>query len=212
MDVTLSSLPAIEQPWMQKVLQNSGFITQIADTIEGPFHLVEPETFAHNLNDFEDILQKHQVKGHVFYAKKANKAAIWLKVAALFNGFADVASLPEFAHALACGIKGNHIGVTGAAKSNDLLRLANQHGALVAIDALDELERLLQSQKSRNPCGYYCVFCHRNFLTAASGLIPLIYKWRCKNVLTIAISSPWKVFLSISMAMRLARGQHSLFT
>ena len=151
MEMSPSSLPAIIAPWMESVLKNTDFLTQIADNVEGAFHLIEPEIFARNLNDFEEVLQKHQVDGHVFYAKKANKAAIWLKVSALFNGFADVASIPEFAHALACGIKGTHIGVSGAAKSNDLLHLANQHNALVAIDALDELERAIETAEITQP-------------------------------------------------------------
>ena len=151
MDINHSSLPPIQAPWMETILQNAEFLEQIFGIVEGPFHLLEPESFAHNLTEFEKILQKHQVSGHVFYAKKANKAAIWLKVAALFNGFADVASIAEFAHALACGIKGTHIGVSGAAKSNDLLQLACQHNALVAIDALDELQRAQETADVTQP-------------------------------------------------------------
>lgn len=151
MDITPLNLPAIGIPWMERIIKNPDFLGQIADNINGPFHLLEPETFRRNLTTFEDILQKYKVKGQVFYAKKANKAAIWLKIAALYNGYADVASVPEFVHALACGIKAAHICVTGAAKSNDLLRLANQHNALVAIDALDELDRAVEIAEVNQP-------------------------------------------------------------
>lgn len=136
-----SRLAAIEQPWMRAVLQNTNFLAQIADKIDGAFHLLEPESFVANLTAFAEILIKHQVKGRVFYAKKANKATIWLKKIARLNGFVDVASVPEFSHALANGIQGSHLTVTGAAKSDKLLKLAAQHHALIAIDALDELAR-----------------------------------------------------------------------
>jgi len=75
--------------------------------------------------------------------KKANKAGAWLREIARLNGFVDVASISEFVHVLANGIRGEHVGVTGAAKNNDLLWLAARHGATVAIDALDELERAI---------------------------------------------------------------------
>ncbi|MGU3575205.1 Y4yA family PLP-dependent enzyme [Brucellaceae bacterium C25G] len=143
--MVLSSLqlPPITPRWMQNVIQNNDLLKNIADAVNGSFHLVHADTFAGNLQSFEDVLKKHKIDARVYYAKKANKAGIWLDVSALFNGYVDVASIEEFSHALCHGIQGSHIGVTGASKSNRLLRLALNHNALVAIDALDELDRAI---------------------------------------------------------------------
>ncbi|NUP25835.1 MAG: Y4yA family PLP-dependent enzyme [Nocardia sp.] len=109
--------------------------------VGGPFHVVHPPRFAANLAAFQDVLTRSGVRGRVYYGKKANKAGCWLAVAADLDAGVDVASEPELVHALAHGVRGRDIGVTGAAKTDALLRLAARHDCVVAVDALDELER-----------------------------------------------------------------------
>ncbi|BCD91052.1 hypothetical protein fh0823_11910 [Francisella halioticida] len=134
---------ARQQDWAINVQQNTTLLNSIANVTNGPFHLINPKSFAKNLLDFQEVLQKHNIPGQVYFGKKANKAGAWLKEIAELNGAVDVASVPEFVDALSNGIRGEDIGVTGAAKNNELLWLSNRHGALVAIDALDELERAI---------------------------------------------------------------------
>ncbi|MCP2299318.1 putative efflux protein, MATE family [Nocardia amikacinitolerans] len=136
------SLPALEPDWLRRVRAEPEFLFDIQHAVGGPFHLVYPDRFAANLNAFRDVLAARGVAGRVYYGKKANKAGCWLDTVAELDGAVDVASEPELVHALAHGIRGRDIGVTGAAKSTGLLRLAARHDCVVAIDALDELERL----------------------------------------------------------------------
>ncbi|MED7819937.1 MULTISPECIES: alanine racemase [unclassified Francisella] len=139
----MNSMNALQQDWAINIQQNTKLLNNIAYAIDGPFHIINPESFANNLSDFQKILQSHNIAGQVYFGKKANKAGAWLTEVAKLNGAVDVASIPEFVHALSKGIRGENIGVTGAAKSDELLWLSARHGALVAIDALDELERAI---------------------------------------------------------------------
>lgn len=146
-----STLPALERPWATAVRSNSELLLQIQRAMPGPCHLIHPSTFAHNYRAFQQELSRRQVQGKVYYGKKANKASAWLREIALLEGAVDVASVPEFVHALANGIRGDMIGVTGAAKSDELIWLAAQHGATLAIDALDELERAITLTRKTVP-------------------------------------------------------------
>lgn len=151
MDVAAPSLPALEEPWAVAAREDSDLLAQIARQVSGPFHLIHPATFGNNLAAFQQVLHERGVSGQVYFGKKANKAGAWLREVAGRGGAVDVASVPEFVHSLANGIPGARIGVTGAAKSNELLWLAASHGATVAIDALDELERAIAIARETAP-------------------------------------------------------------
>lgn len=151
MGLISNAVRAVERDWAITARNSRDLLADIADVVGGPFHLIHPETFGHNLQSFQHVLNQHGVKGAVYYGKKANKAGAWLREVARHGGCVDVASVPEFTHALANGIRGENIGVTGAAKSDELLWLSARHQALVAVDALDELERALQIAADAGP-------------------------------------------------------------
>ncbi|MES4992392.1 Y4yA family PLP-dependent enzyme [Phyllobacterium sp. 22229] len=151
MELEVSSLRAIERDWAIAVRRDTPFLEQIARAVQGPFHLVHPGSFADNLLQFKEVLRRHDVPGDVYFGKKANKSGAWLREIARLDGRVDVASIPEFVHALANGIRGESIGVTGAAKSDELLWLASRHQAIVAVDALDELGRAIAIAAQSKP-------------------------------------------------------------
>ncbi|HEY2203125.1 MAG TPA: alanine racemase [Pseudonocardia sp.] len=138
------SLPAAEPPWAHRMRADPRLLGDIAHAVGGPFHVLHPETFAANLAEFSAELAGAGVTGTVYYGKKANKSGCWLPACAgAERAGVDVASVPELVHALEFGVRGEDLVVTGAAKSQDLLRLAARHRCLVAVDALDELERVI---------------------------------------------------------------------
>jgi diaminopimelate decarboxylase len=151
MELTVNSVRAVERPWAVAARQDVDLLDRIARATDGPFHVIHPDSFADNLAAFQRVLRDRKLAGDVYYGKKANKAGAWLREVAKLDGSVDVASIPEFTHALAHGIRGENIGVTGAAKSNELLWLAYRHRAMVAIDALDELERTFTLATETNP-------------------------------------------------------------
>lgn len=149
--MTVRSMRAYERAWAIAARQDANLLDDIGRATNGPFHLIHPASFVENLLSFQRVLRARRVRGQVYYGKKANKAGAWLRAAAAYDGSVDVASVPELSHALANGIRGERIGVTGAAKSDDLLWLAARQGATVAIDALDELERAIVIAKETVP-------------------------------------------------------------
>jgi diaminopimelate decarboxylase len=137
------SLPAIEPSWFREAIADPSLLADMAHAIGGPFHVLFPQQFARNLEAFTTAISSAGLDGQVMFAKKANKAGSWLQVCAEAGAGVDVASAEELVHALSRGVRGADVVVTGPAKSERLLWLAARHGCLIAMDALDELDRLL---------------------------------------------------------------------
>ncbi|MEV5650657.1 alanine racemase [Nocardia sp. NPDC052254] len=137
------ALPALQSQWAVTIQSDPVLLGDIAASVRGPFHVIDPDRFAANLTAFRAALRTAGVDGRIYFGKKANKAGAWLDECARHDGGVDVASAPELVHALAHGVRGRDIVVTGPAKSTDLLWLAARHDCLITIDDLDELERLV---------------------------------------------------------------------
>lgn len=142
------SLPAIDPSWAQQFRADPQLLADISYAVRGPFHVLYPACFAENLAAFKNALVGAGVDGEIYFGKKANKAACWLSACAEANAGVDVASAPELMHSLGHGVRGEKVMVTGVAKSEELLWLAARHRCLVAVDALDELERVIAVVRS----------------------------------------------------------------
>ncbi|MFF2806653.1 Y4yA family PLP-dependent enzyme [Streptomyces sp. NPDC058000] len=141
-EVRTPSLPALPDPATDAVL-DSGLLPELSYAFGGPFHFLLPDRFDANAAAFRTALAEAGVDGRIHYAKKANKAAVWIERCAATGIGVDVASLGELREALGNGVRGERIVVTGPAKSDDLLRVAALQACLIAVDSLDELARLL---------------------------------------------------------------------
>ncbi|AJE38904.1 type III PLP-dependent enzyme domain-containing protein [Streptomyces nodosus] len=136
------TLRALPSPATTPVVA-SGLAAELAYALGGPFHFLLPDAFTANLVAMQDALTQAGVDGFVYYAKKANKAAVFVERAAAGGAGVDVASVAELREALGHGVRGEHLMVTGPAKDPALLRLAVTHSATIAVDALDELDRVI---------------------------------------------------------------------
>ncbi|MEV6783465.1 Y4yA family PLP-dependent enzyme [Streptomyces sp. NPDC051098] len=136
------TLPVRPDPAADRV-RESGLLPELAYAFGGPFHFLLPDAFDANLAAMRQSLAEAGVDGFVYFAKKANKAAVFVERAAAAGAGVDVASAAELREALGHGVRGEHLVLTGPAKDPALLRLAVQHGALIAVDALDELDTLI---------------------------------------------------------------------
>ncbi|ANW19435.1 amino acid decarboxylase [Streptomyces clavuligerus] len=148
MAVTLQSvlpgLPVLPDPATETVLA-SGLLEELSYAFGGPFHVLLPDAFDTNLAALRAVLTEAGVDGQVYFAKKANKAAVWVERCAEGGAGVDVASTGELREALGHGVRGEDLVVTGPVKSTELLRLAVRHGALIAVDALDELDTVVMT-------------------------------------------------------------------
>ncbi len=137
------TLPAHRDPVTERV-HASGLLQELSHAFGAPFHFLLPERFEANLAAFRAVLTETAVPGKVYYAKKANKAAVFVERCAATGAGVDVASHGELREALAHGVRGEDLMVTGPAKADRLLLVAAQHGALIAVDSPDELDRVLE--------------------------------------------------------------------
>ncbi|MGW1671304.1 alanine racemase [Streptomyces sp. NPDC002324] len=126
-----------------RALLGDALLHELSHGLRGPYHVLFPDRFDANATAFRQAFAEAGVDGRVYFAKKANKAAVYAERAAVAGLGVDVASQGELREALAAGVRGEDLVVTGPAKADDLLRVALLQGALVAVDALDELDRLL---------------------------------------------------------------------
>ncbi|MFD5513684.1 Y4yA family PLP-dependent enzyme [Streptomyces sp. NPDC127051] len=145
------SLPSIEPEWAQQLRSDPRLLVDIAEAVRGPFHVLFPARFRDNVMAFNEAMAAAGVEGQVCYGKKANRSGCWLSACVESNAGVDVASAPELVHSLACGVRGEDLVVTGAAKSGELLWLAARHRCLIAVDALDELERVIALAHTAGP-------------------------------------------------------------
>ncbi|MFD6103396.1 alanine racemase [Nocardia salmonicida] len=133
-------MPAYTDVVEQRLLADPHLLGEIAEAVGGPFHVLFPERVSFNIKAFQSAFG--EVDGVVYYGKKANKAACVARACAENGAGIDVASTGELIAALGQGVRGEDLMVTGPAKSDELLWLAARHRALIALDALDELDRL----------------------------------------------------------------------
>ncbi|KAF0848669.1 alanine racemase [Nocardia caishijiensis] len=126
----------------QRLLADPQLLDDIAEAVAGPFHVLFPERVSRNVRAFQAALTDTGVDGFVYFGKKANKAACVVRACAEAGAGVDVASTGELVAALAQGVRGADLMITGPAKSDELLWLAARHRALIAVDAVDELDRV----------------------------------------------------------------------
>ncbi|WP_328290507.1 type III PLP-dependent enzyme domain-containing protein [Nocardia aurantiaca] len=141
-DITATPLPAHRDDWERRLLEHPNLLRTIAENVGGPFHIMYPARIVENIRAFQKVFADAEVRGDIYYAKKANKSPSVVGACAKTGTGLDVSSGGEFLAALRGGIRGADLMVTGPAKSDDLLELSARYSALVAIDNLDELARL----------------------------------------------------------------------
>ncbi|MBB4688692.1 Y4yA family PLP-dependent enzyme [Amycolatopsis jiangsuensis] len=145
------AVPANEAKWAHEARADPRLLADIAYAVGGPFHVLFPDQFGENVLALRETLSAAGVDGTVYFGKKANKSSCWIPECVRSGAGVDVASEPELVRALAGGVRGEDVVVTGAAKKDSLLWLAIRHGALIAVDALDELDRLTGLARRTGP-------------------------------------------------------------
>ncbi|MFC8530938.1 Y4yA family PLP-dependent enzyme [Nocardia sp. NPDC057227] len=140
--IAAAPLPAHRDRWEQRLLADPVLLGELASILGGPFHVLFPDRVLRAVHEFRAAFEAAGVTGAIYYGKKANKAACVARACARAGAGIDVASTGELVGALAQGVRGGELVVTGPAKPDELLWLAARHGALIAVDALDELDRL----------------------------------------------------------------------
>ncbi|MFE1829684.1 alanine racemase [Streptomyces yangpuensis] len=147
------ALPALRHPFVSTLLaDHRGLLADLLDGLGSPLHVVLPEVFEENVALLRRAFAGAGVTADILFAKKANKADCYVRSAAVLGVGVDVASAPELVGALAGGVPGHRIGISGPEKDDALHALAVQHGCLVAVDSVSELRRLAATaRRARRP-------------------------------------------------------------
>lgn len=136
-------LTALRHPTVTTLLDDHrALLADLLDGLGSPLHVVLPEVFEENIVSLRQAFAETDADVDILFAKKANKAGCYVRSAAALGAGVDVASSSELVKALAGGVPGHRIGVSGPEKDDALHALAVRHDCLVAIDSISELRRL----------------------------------------------------------------------
>lgn len=153
-DINYPDLPSLEGKYgTQLIAQHAMKIFELIDGIGSPLHCVFPQQFSVNITHIQSVLAKHQLDARIFFSKKANKSQNFAKVCRESGIGVDVASKQELELALAVGITGEKLSVSGPEKDMAFLQLAFAHGVQIAVDSLEELQRIISLIASHNNNG-----------------------------------------------------------
>lgn len=137
------TLTALRHPTVSTLLDGQrALLAELLDGLGSPLHVVLPEVFEENIAALREAFAGTGADVDILFAKKANKADCFVRSAAAAGVGVDVASTAELVKALAGGVPGQRIGISGPEKNDTLHTLAVQHDCLVAVDSISELRRL----------------------------------------------------------------------
>lgn len=136
-------LTALRHPAVSSLLDDhQALLIELLDGLGSPLHVVLPEVFEENVTGLRQAFTEAGADVDILFAKKANKADCFVSSAAALDAGVDAASAPELVKALAGGVPGHRIGVSGPEKDDALHSLAVRHNCVVAVDSIRELRRL----------------------------------------------------------------------
>lgn len=135
-------LPARLEPWMVNLLTDRARCRELLAEHGSPVNVLDAAPLARNAAELVDAGRGLGVDVRLFYARKANKALVFVDAARDAGHGVDVASLAELAQTLDRGVPGERIIVSAAIKGEALLELAVASGACISLDNADELALL----------------------------------------------------------------------
>jgi diaminopimelate decarboxylase len=109
----------------------------------GPIHILFPQIIHENIQRLKSVFDQYCFDTLIFGSAKPNSSPVYLKC--LFDAGLniDVSSTNELKQALGVGFTGQDISCTNI-KNRAYLKLAINHGALISVDNLNEIEQILQ--------------------------------------------------------------------
>lgn len=146
--LTMEIQPIIHPEVSHFIENEHAKIFELIEAFGSAVHLVFPEIVGQNANCYRQAFKEADIDGSILYAAKANKSRAFLEMVSKCGLGADVSSLYELRQALAHGIRGKEIGVSGATKDPRLLLLALKQNCTIAIDSFQDLQNLLNIHKA----------------------------------------------------------------
>lgn len=128
-------------PFAKKLLENRGKLFQMKGLHNGPVHVIFPHVMRENIQKMQKKFEQYNFQTDIYYTCKPNKSRVFLKEAFDAGIKVDVSSAQELITALGVGFRGQDIGCTNI-KNSDYVRLSVEHGCLISVDNIDELQSI----------------------------------------------------------------------
>lgn len=137
---TLNLSPRMS-PSIEALMGQEPLLIELCDGFGSPVNLLLPLELQRNTAAFAKVFDAHSVRGRIFYAHKANRAASLVREASVLPVGVDVASTGELRSVLAAGFPGSRIEATGP-KDDRFVALSLQHGVTLNADSIEEIDRI----------------------------------------------------------------------
>jgi len=135
-------------PWMREFIAQNEGSSDFYNKFDLPAHLIYADEFKRNVKDLQAPIRERNLKGGLYFARKANKLPWLVELARQEDLGIDTASLGEVKETLALGVAASKIVITAIGKQEEIVDLAISKGCLLIIDNEDEL-KLIQAQAEK---------------------------------------------------------------
>lgn len=139
----LPPLTARTEAWADKLVADADACQSLLDRFSSPVNVLHPGPMESNIDELVDAATRCGVELKVFFARKANKGLVFVDTVRDAGHGVDVASYDELRQVLERGVDGERIIVSAAIKTDELLRLAIDHGVVISVDNRDEYDRIV---------------------------------------------------------------------
>ncbi len=147
-------LRGLSAPWMRRCLAQPETLRDAIRTYGSPLNILCVSPFHDNIQGFEKVLQEAVDSYFILYARKPNKAQVFVREALARGIGVDVASDDELVDVLRVGYAPEHVCVTASLLTDRLASRVVDHGILTVVENEDQvalLERTAASKGRRHP-------------------------------------------------------------
>jgi diaminopimelate decarboxylase len=130
------------EPWQLQLCAAPERLRGLVAQYGSPLNLHHPEPFVRNVVQLRDVADARGVPLEILFARKADKALVYVDTARDLGIGVDTASKAELDQALDRGCPPELLVCTAAVKSERLLRTCLTAGVAVVLDNADELDRV----------------------------------------------------------------------
>ncbi|WP_375544595.1 FAD/NAD(P)-binding protein [Corynebacterium sanguinis] len=135
-------LTARTEAWADDLLADADACQSLLETYSSPVNVLNAAPMESHIDELVAAGASRGVDVRVFFARKANKGLTFVDAVRDAGHGVDVASFNELRQVIDRGVPGERIIVSAAIKTDELLRLAIDHGAVISADNVDEYERI----------------------------------------------------------------------
>lgn len=128
--------------WSEALVNDAAQCRHLIDTFGSPANVLNPEPMEANIAELVTAGEQVGVETKIFFARKANKALVFVDTVRDTGHGVDVASENELRQVLDRGMPGERIVLSAAIKPDRLLALAIDHGVNISTDTCAEYDRV----------------------------------------------------------------------